>query len=36
VTLPAKALSKAELEAVMEGHVLGRGELMGTYQTGDP
>jgi Raf kinase inhibitor-like YbhB/YbcL family protein len=36
VTLPAKALSKAELEAVMEGHVLGRGELMGTYQKGDP
>jgi Raf kinase inhibitor-like YbhB/YbcL family protein len=36
VTLPAKALSKAELEAAMEGHVLGKAELMGTYQKGDP
>jgi Raf kinase inhibitor-like YbhB/YbcL family protein len=36
VTLPAKALSKAELEAAMEGHMLGKAELMGTYQQGDP
>ncbi len=36
VALPAKALSKAELEAAMEGHVLGKAELMGTYQKGDP
>lgn len=36
VTLPAKALSKVELEAAMEGHVLGKAELMGTYQKGDP
>jgi len=35
-TLPAKALSKAELEAAMQGHVLGKAELMGTYQQGDP
>lgn len=36
VTLPAKALGKAELEAAMERHVLGKAELMGTYQKGDP
>jgi Raf kinase inhibitor-like YbhB/YbcL family protein len=36
VTLPAKPLSKAELEAAMEGHVLGKAELMATYQKGDP
>jgi phosphatidylethanolamine-binding protein (PEBP) family uncharacterized protein len=36
VTLPAKALGKAELEAAMQGHVLGRAELMATYQKGDP
>ncbi len=36
VTLPAKALSKAELKAAMEGHVLAKAELMGTYQKGDP
>jgi Raf kinase inhibitor-like YbhB/YbcL family protein len=36
VSLPAKALSKAELEAAMQGHVLGKAELMGTYQKGDP
>ena len=36
VTLPAKALSKSELEAAMEGHVLGKAELMATYQKGDP
>ena len=34
--LPAKALSKAELEAAMQGHVLGKAELMATYQKGDP
>jgi Raf kinase inhibitor-like YbhB/YbcL family protein len=34
--LPAKALSKAELEAAMEGHLLGKAELMATYQKGDP
>jgi Raf kinase inhibitor-like YbhB/YbcL family protein len=36
VTLPAKALGKAELEAAMQGHVLGKAELMATYQKGDP
>ena len=36
VTLPAKALGKAELEAAMQGHVLGKAELMVTYQKGDP
>jgi Raf kinase inhibitor-like YbhB/YbcL family protein len=36
VILPAKALSKAELEGAMEGHVLGKAELMATYQKGDP
>jgi Raf kinase inhibitor-like YbhB/YbcL family protein len=35
LVLPAKALSKAELEAAMEGHVLAKAELMGTYQKGD-
>jgi len=35
VTLPAKALGKAELEAAMQGHVLGKAELMATYQKGD-
>jgi len=33
--LPAAAMSKAALEAAMEGHVLARVELMGTYQKGD-
>ena len=36
ITLPAKALSKAELEAAMKGHVLAQAELMATYQKGDP
>ena len=34
--LPAKPLTKAELEAAMTGHVLARAELIGTYQKGDP
>ena len=28
------ALTKAELENAMEGHVLGHAELVGTYQKG--
>jgi len=36
VALPAKPLSKAELERAMEGHVLAKAELMATYQKGDP
>lgn len=36
VRLPAKALGKAELEAAMQGHVLGKAELMATHQKGDP
>jgi Raf kinase inhibitor-like YbhB/YbcL family protein len=35
-TLPGKAFNKAGLEAAMEGHVLGKAELMATYQKGDP
>jgi Raf kinase inhibitor-like YbhB/YbcL family protein len=35
-TLPPKALTKAELEAAMKGHVLAQAELMATYQKGDP
>jgi len=35
-TLPPKALTKAELEAAMKGHILAQAELMGTYQKGDP
>lgn len=34
--LPTKALTKAELEAAMKGHVLAEASLMGTYQKGDP
>jgi Raf kinase inhibitor-like YbhB/YbcL family protein len=34
--LPAKAMSKADLEAAMQGHVLAEASLMGTYQKGDP
>jgi Raf kinase inhibitor-like YbhB/YbcL family protein len=34
--LPAKSLTKAELEAAMKGHVLAEASLMGTYQKGDP
>ncbi len=36
VTLPAKPLSKGELEAAMQGHILAKAELMATYQKGDP
>jgi Raf kinase inhibitor-like YbhB/YbcL family protein len=35
-TLPSKPLTKAELEAAIQGHVLAEGSLMGTYQKGDP
>jgi Raf kinase inhibitor-like YbhB/YbcL family protein len=35
-TLPDKALTKAELEAAISGHVLAEAALMGTYQKGDP
>ncbi len=35
LVLPANALTKAELEAAIEGHVLAKAELMGTYQKGD-
>jgi Raf kinase inhibitor-like YbhB/YbcL family protein len=35
-TLPAPAITKAELEAAMAGHVLAQAELMATYQKGDP
>jgi Raf kinase inhibitor-like YbhB/YbcL family protein len=34
--LPSKALTKAELEAAMQGHVLAEASLIGTYQKGDP
>jgi Raf kinase inhibitor-like YbhB/YbcL family protein len=34
--LPAEALTKAQLEAAMSGHVLAQTELIGTYQKGDP
>jgi Raf kinase inhibitor-like YbhB/YbcL family protein len=36
VTLPAKPLTKSDLEAAMKGHVLAQAELIGTYQKGDP
>jgi Raf kinase inhibitor-like YbhB/YbcL family protein len=36
VMLPAKPLNKAELERAIEGHVLGKAELMATFQKGDP
>src|SRR5262245_54641837 len=35
ITLPAKPLTKPELEAAMKGHVLAQAELIGTYQKGD-
>lgn len=35
ITLPAKPLSKPQLEAAMKGHVLAQAELIGTYQKGD-
>jgi len=36
ITLPPNALTKAELEAAMKGHILAQAELMATYQKGDP
>ena len=36
ITLPPKALTKAELEAEIKGHILAQAELMATYQKGDP
>jgi Raf kinase inhibitor-like YbhB/YbcL family protein len=35
IALPAKPLTKSELEAAMKGHVLAQAELIGTYQKGD-
>jgi Raf kinase inhibitor-like YbhB/YbcL family protein len=35
IALPAKPLTKPELEAAMKGHVLAQAELIGTYQKGD-
>lgn len=35
-TLPGTAMTKAALEAGMDGHILAQTELMGTYQKGDP
>jgi len=35
-TLPPQALTKADIEAAIKGHVLAQAELMGTYQKGDP
>jgi Raf kinase inhibitor-like YbhB/YbcL family protein len=35
-TLPDEPLTKAELEAAIEGHVIAEASLMGTYQKGDP
>ncbi|MGH6736175.1 MAG: YbhB/YbcL family Raf kinase inhibitor-like protein [Methyloceanibacter sp.] len=34
--LPAEAMTKAELEAAMKGHILASAELIGTYHKGDP
>ncbi|WP_342018530.1 YbhB/YbcL family Raf kinase inhibitor-like protein [Methyloceanibacter superfactus] len=34
--LPGRAMTKAELESAMDGHILAQTELMGTYQKGDP
>lgn len=36
IALPAKQLTKFELEAAMKDHVLAQAELIGTYQKGDP
>jgi Raf kinase inhibitor-like YbhB/YbcL family protein len=33
--LPGRAMTKAELESAMDGHILARAELMATYQKGD-
>jgi Raf kinase inhibitor-like YbhB/YbcL family protein len=35
-TLSGGALTKAELEAAMSGHILAQAELLATYQKGDP
>jgi Raf kinase inhibitor-like YbhB/YbcL family protein len=35
IVLSAKVLTKAELEAAMQGHVLAQAELMATYQKGN-
>jgi Raf kinase inhibitor-like YbhB/YbcL family protein len=35
ITLPLKQATKAELESAMQGHVLEKAELIGTYQKGD-
>lgn len=35
ITLPAQSFTKAELEAAIQGHVLAKAELVGTYQKGD-
>jgi Raf kinase inhibitor-like YbhB/YbcL family protein len=34
--LPAEPMTKPQLETAMEGHILARAELIGTYQKGDP
>ncbi len=34
-TLPEKALTKADVEGAIKGHVLAQAELIGTYQQGD-
>ena len=34
--LPAKPMTKPELELAMDGHVLARAELMATHEKGDP
>jgi Raf kinase inhibitor-like YbhB/YbcL family protein len=34
-TLPLKSPTKAALEAAMDGHILAKAELIGTYQKGD-
>jgi len=34
--LPAMAMTKPELESAMNGHILARAELMGSYEKGDP
>jgi hypothetical protein len=35
IALPPKVLTKAGLEAAMQGHVIAQAELMATYQKGD-
>jgi len=34
--LPAKALTKADVEGAIKNHVLAQAKLIGTYQQGDP